>query len=185
MSGQAAVTYDTVLRFWFEELSPQDRWRKDAAIDQAITSRFGKTLEAAARGELEGWRAEPAGRLAEVMVLDQFSRHIFRDQPASFAQDPQALCLAQHALALGQAQRLPEDRRAFLYMPFMHSESRLIQRRSVQLFAEPGLEESYSFAVRHRDIIERFGRFPHRNAILGRQSTAEEQEFLAQPGSSF
>jgi uncharacterized protein (DUF924 family) len=175
----------TVLRFWFEELTPQDWWRKDAALDARIRELFGTTLVAAARCELFRWRASAGGRLAEVMVLDQFSRNIHRDTAAAFANDALALALAQEAVARGCDQELAVPRRAFLYLPYMHSESALIHDEAMRLFAAPGLEHNLDFERRHKAIIDRFGRYPHRNAVLGRESTAEELDFLRQPGSSF
>lgn len=174
-----------LLHFWFDELDNPRRFAKDAALDALMRERFGSTLQAAMRGELAHWRATPQGRLAEIIVLDQFSRNIFRDQPASFAQDPQALTLAQALVASGQAITLVPEQRAFGYMPFMHSESALIHAQAVLLFSEPGLEGNLNYERKHQSIIERFGRFPHRNAILGRVSTPEEVAFLQQPGSSF
>ena len=174
-----------LLHFWFDELDNPRRFAKDAALDALMRERFGSTLQAAMRGELAHWRATPQGRLAEIIVLDQFSRNIFRDQPASFAQDPQALTLAQALVASGQAITLVPEQRAFGYMPFMHSESALIHAQAVLLFSEPGLEGNLNYERKHQAIIERFGRFPHRNAILGRVSTPEEVAFLQQPGSSF
>ncbi|MDE2416135.1 MAG: DUF924 domain-containing protein [Comamonadaceae bacterium] len=179
------MTPESILRFWFEDLTPQQHFAKDAGLDAAIAQRFGATLEAAARGELFAWRAGAQGRLAEIVVLDQFSRNIHRDTPQAFAQDGMALVLAQELVASGQALALPPGRRAFAYMPYMHSESRLVQAEAVRLFAEPGLEGNLPFAQQHRAIIERFGRYPHRNAILGRQSSDEELAFLREPGSSF
>ena len=174
-----------LLHFWFDELDNPRRFAKDAALDALMRERFGSTLQAAMRGELAHWRATPQGRLAEIIVLDQFSRNIFRDQPASFAQDPQALTLAQALVASGQAITLVPEQRAFGYMPFMHSESALIHAQAVLLFSEPGLEGNLNYERKHQSIIERFGRFPHRNAILGRVSTPEEVAFLQQPDSSF
>ncbi|WP_367065562.1 DUF924 family protein [Oryzisolibacter sp. LB2S] len=179
------MTADTVLQFWFDELTPAQHFAKDARLDAAIAERFGATLEAAARGELWGWRTNALGRLAEILVLDQFSRNVFRDTPRAFAQDGMALLLAQELVASGQARTLPATQRAFAYMPYMHSESPLVQAEALRLFAEPGLEANLPFAQRHQAIIERFGRYPHRNAILGRQSSDEELAFLQQPGSSF
>ncbi len=175
----------TVLDFWFAELQPRQRFMKDAALDAQIGRRFGATLHAAIAGELADWRGTPEGRLAEIIVLDQFSRNIWRDSPRAFAQDPQALTLAQELAASGQAAQLPADRRAFAWMPFMHSESLQVHRQALPLFQQPGLEDTLAFEIRHRAILERFGRYPHRNAILGRESTAEENGFLAEPGSSF
>lgn len=176
---------DHILHYWFDELQPRDWWRKDAELDRAIARRFGDTHQAAARGELFAWRDHPRGRLAEIIVLDQFSRQIHRDTPDAYACDGMALVLAQEALRAGADQALQGAERAFLYMPFMHAESLAMQDISVRLFDQPGLEGNLRFALAHRDIIVRFGRYPHRNAVLGRASTAEELDFLQQPGSSF
>ncbi|MBA4256082.1 MAG: DUF924 domain-containing protein [Polaromonas sp.] len=174
-----------ILHFWFEELTPAQQFAKDAALDDLIRSRFGHTLVAAARCELWAWRTTPTGRLAEIVVLDQFSRNVYRDTPAAFAQDPLALALAQELVASGHAQALPPTQRAFAYMPYMHSESLAIHDQALALFGEPGLESNLGFEQRHRAIIERFGRYPHRNAVLGRTSTPAELAFLQEPGSSF
>lgn len=177
--------HERILHFWFEELTPKDWWAKDPKLDALIAQRFGGLLARAAKCELFAWRASPRGRLAEVIVLDQFSRNIHRDTPAAFACDPLALALAQEAVARGDDQALPPVQRAFLYLPFMHSESPEIQRISVALYEQNGLEDNLDFARRHQAIIERFGRYPHRNEILGRASTAEEIAFLKEPGSRF
>ena len=174
-----------VLHFWFEELTDKQHFFKDAALDETIRTRFGAVLEAAARCELFAWRATPADRLAEIIVLDQFSRNIYRGTPPAFAQDALALAMAQELVASGQDQLLSTAQRRFAYMPYMHSESALIHAQAVQLFAQPGLENGLDFELRHQLIIDRFGRFPHRNALLGRTSTAEEMAFLDEPGSSF
>ena len=174
-----------ILHFWFNELTHKQHFAKDAALDEMIRTRFGDTLEAAARCELYAWRATPEGALAEIIVLDQFSRNIYRGSPHSFAQDSMALALAQVLVASGQDQQLSAPQRRFAYMPYMHSESALIHAQAVQLFALPGLEEAMDFELRHQSIIARFGRYPHRNAVLGRASTAEEIAFLNEPGSSF
>lgn len=179
------MTPESILHFWFEELAPAQQFAKDAALDAAIAQRFGATLQAAAGGELSGWRQSARGRLAEIVVLDQFSRNVYRDTPRAFAQDGMALVLAQEALAQGLDARLEPAQRAFLYMPYMHSESPRVQEESVRLFTALGNLGSLHFAHAHRDIIARFGRYPHRNAALGRASTAEELAFLQQPGSSF
>jgi len=176
---------EDVLRFWFDELTPQQHFKQDGAIDHTITQRFGPTLDAARQCELSGWRATPDGRLAEIIVLDQFPRNIHRDQAGAFAHDAQALTLAQELVASGQHKALPVARRAFAYMPYMHSESLAIHDQAMELFDQPGLENNLAFEIKHRDIIVRFGRYPHRNALLGRASTPEEIAFLAQPGSSF
>lgn len=178
-------TSEDVIHFWFHDLNDKQRFAKDHALDATLLDRFGATLHAAARGELFGWRATPVGRLAEIVVLDQFSRNIYRGTPGAFAQDPQALTLAQELVASGLDQRLALAQRIFAYMPYMHSESPLIHEQAMRLFAQPGMADSLAFERRHQAIIARFGRYPHRNAILGRLSTSEELAFLALPGSSF
>ena len=175
----------SILHFWFTELTPKHHFTKDAALDAAVRTRFGATLEAAARCELFAWRGTPEGRLAEVLVLDQFSRNVYRDTPQAFAQDALALALAQELVASGQDRSLPLAQRSFAYMPYMHSESALVHTQAALLFAQPGLEDTLRFEQRHQAIIERFGRYPHRNAILGRESTPEELVFLKEPGSGF
>jgi uncharacterized protein (DUF924 family) len=179
------MTTQDILDFWFEELTDRQHFVKDPALDAFIRTRFGPTLEAAARCELWAWRTTPQGRLAEILVLDQFSRNIFRDTPRAFAHDALALVLAQELVACRQDRSLPTEQRAFAYMPYMHSESALVHRQAVALFTQPGLEDNLSVELRHQAIIERFGRYPHRNAILGRTSSAEELAFLSEPGSSF
>ena len=179
------MQHQPILHFWFTELTPAQHFAKDAALDEAIRTRFGATLEAAARCELFGWRTTPEGQLAEVLVLDQFSRNVWRDTPRAFAQDALALALAQELVASGQDRSLPLAQRRFAYMPYMHSESALIHDQAVALFSQPGLEDNLRFEHAHKAIIDRFGRYPHRNAILGRSSTAEELAFLSGPGSSF
>lgn len=181
----ALQTPEAVLAFWFDEATPQQWFARSDDFDRLIARRFGAVHAAAARCELYGWRATAGGRLAEVIVLDQFSRNIHRDDPRAFACDSLALALAQTAVAAGADGELDAARRAFLYMPYMHSESPLIHRLAVALFSQPGLEGNLAFELRHRDIIARFGRYPHRNAVLGRPSTAEELAFLQTPGSSF
>lgn len=174
-----------ILTFWFTELTPQQHFAKDAALDDRIRQRFAATLEAAVRCELFAWRATPEGRLAEILVLDQFSRNIYRDTPQAFAQDPLALALAQELVANGLDASLAPTQRTFAYMPYMHSESRAIHAQSIALFTQLGIERQLDFALRHQAIVERFGRYPHRNAVLGRSSSADEVAFLGQPGSSF
>ena len=174
-----------ILHFWFEELVEKQHFAKDAALDELIRTRFGNTLEAAARCELFAWRASLDGRLAEIIVLDQFSRNVYRDTPRAFAQDALALSLAQELVASGQDRALSTAQRRFAYMPYMHSESALIHVQAVRLFSQPGLENNLNYELRHQAIIERFCRYPHRNAVLGRASTAEEIAFLNEPGSSF
>ncbi|MFK4752730.1 DUF924 family protein [Oceanobacter antarcticus] len=174
-----------VIDFWFENSEPRQWFAKDAAFDEQIRQQFGDLHRRACAGELWQWRNEPHGCLAEVIVLDQFSRNLFRDHPRAFAQDGMALVLAQEAVRQHADQELNSMQRNFLYMPFMHSESRLVHTEAVRLFEQNGIENTLTFEHRHRDIIEQFGRYPHRNAILGRESTAAELAFLQQPGSSF
>ncbi len=174
-----------ILHFWFDELSEKQHFAKDANLDAAIRARFGATLEAAARCELFGWRTTAQGRLAEILVLDQFSRNIYRDTARAFAQDALALLLAQELVASGQDQGLTPPQRAFAYMPYMHSESLPIHAQAVALFSQPGMDNNLNFELRHQAILMRFGRYPHRNAILARSSTAQELDFLNEPGSSF
>ncbi|WP_053842846.1 DUF924 family protein [Paracidovorax avenae] len=179
------MTAHDVLHFWFDETTPEQWFRKDDAFDEAIRARFATLHRRASLAELWEWRTDAAGRLAEVIVLDQFSRNLLRGQAASFAQDGMALALAQEAIAQGLDTALPPPRRAFLYMPFMHSESTRIQAESVRLFTALGQANNLDFALQHQAIVARFGRFPHRNAVLGRDTTADEALFLQQPGSSF
>ncbi len=185
-----------VLAFWFGgEGEPgygefRDQWfRKDDAFDREVTDRFGDLYRRAAAGELDAWREEAEGCLALVIVLDQFPRNMFRGDARTHATDEQALEAAKYAIERALDRELPAFQRMFLYMPFMHAENVEDQRRSVELFeglaAEPGGPDVVEYAVGHREIVERFGRFPHRNAILGRGTTPEEAEFLTQPGSSF
>lgn len=177
--------YKEVIRFWFSEIDPKQWWQKDKAFDAAIRHRFGSLHKQATVGELADWRETASGSLAEVIILDQFSRNIYRDRPEVFASDPQALTLAQFAIAKGWDAELSSDQRAFLYMPFMHSESALIHQQAVRLFESLEDTTYLNFELKHKAIIDRFGRYPHRNKILGRESSTEEAEFLTQPGSGF
>jgi uncharacterized protein (DUF924 family) len=177
--------YKDVLNFWFNELTPDQWWAKDEQLDGVIKERFSDFHAQAARCELVDWRMAAKGRLAEIIILDQFSRNIFRDAPQAFANDPLALALAQEALAVGADKALSPVERSFLYLPFMHSESAKIHQVAVVLYRELGISGNLDFEIQHQNIIERFGRYPHRNKILGRESTPEEIEFLQQPGSSF
>jgi uncharacterized protein (DUF924 family) len=174
-----------IIEFWFDEIEPAMWWKKDAAFDALLVERFGGVHAQAASCELYAWREQPLGRLAEVIVLDQFSRNMFRDSPRAFASDALSLALSQEAIARGDDQALTAVQRGFLYMPFMHSESLEIHEVAVELFRKNGNQANLDFEFKHKRIIERFGRYPHRNKILGRQSTPEEIEFLAGPGSSF
>lgn len=177
--------YEDVLSFWFTEISPAQWWSAKPEFDQEIARRYGELHLSASRAELYAWRSEPRGRLAEVIVLDQFSRNIHRNTPHAFASDPLGLGLAQEAVAAGADKALSQIERNFLYMPYMHSESRAIHVEAERLFSANGLKDNHDFELRHKAIIDRFGRYPHRNAVLGRESTAEELAFLQEPGSSF
>lgn len=174
-----------VIRFWFEEIEPKQRFVKDPKFDELLRSKFGDTHRLAAQGLLYSWRDHPLDALAEIIVLDQFSRNMFRDTPAAFATDTMALVLAQEAIRKKFDKELDNSKRSFLYMPFMHSESKEIHDVAMFLFDQAGLEDNFNFEIKHKAIIDRFGRYPHRNEILGRESTEEELEFLSQPGSSF
>lgn len=177
--------HEDILSFWFHEIEPKRWWSADASFDELIRSRFLGVLQQAAAGELYLWRTTPRGRLAEIIVLDQFSRNVYRDTPQAFAQDPMALALAQEAVAAGALQLLGATERSFLLLPCMHSESRQIHGVAEALYREFAPADTYDFELRHKAIIDRFGRYPHRNEILGRSSTPEEIEFLRQPGSRF
>lgn len=179
------MNHENILEFWFTETKPAQWWASDPAFDQLIAARFGAIHRSAAACELYSWRITAKGRLAEIIVLDQFSRNIHRNTPGAFASDAMALALAQEAVAAGADTNLSPVERSFLYMPYMHSESLLIHDIAVELFRVNGIQNNLDFEIRHRDIIARFGRYPHRNGILGRISTEEEIEFLKQPGSSF
>lgn len=179
------VGYQDILKFWFEEITPKQWWTKDEDFDAMIRQRFTETHSKAVQCEWFTWRETSQGRLAEIIVLDQFSRNMFRDKAESFAYDHLALSLAQEAIAGGFDKSLSVQERSFLYMPFMHSESLLIHEEAVKLFTDLGVESTLEFEYKHKAIIDKFGRYPHRNAILVRESTAEEVEFLSQPNSSF
>ena len=174
-----------VIQFWFEEIEPALRFKKDLEFDSLIRSRFLDLHTRASKGLLYAWRDTPLDALAEIIILDQFSRNLFRDSAEAFAYDTLALVLAQEAIRQKFDEALEDSKRGFLYMPFMHSESAEIHEIALYLFDRPGLEGNYNFELRHKEIIDRFGHYPHRNALLGRESTAEEIEFLQQPGSSF
>jgi uncharacterized protein (DUF924 family) len=183
---------ETILAFWFGPDPGVERaewFRKDDAFDATVRERFGATIEAALAGGYREWTATPRGSLARVLVLDQLTRNAFRDTPRAFAGDPQAFADAQAAVAAGFDRALLPTERWFLYMPYEHAEDRAAQARSLELFgrlaAETGLAGPLDWARKHAAVIERFGRYPHRNAILGRASTPEEVAFLAQPGSRF
>lgn len=176
---------ESVLHFWFEEVEASSRFIVDFELDAEIRQRFGALHRAVAAGECYAWRRSPRGRLAEIIVLDQFSRNLYRDAPQAFACDGMALVLAQEAVAAGADQELAQIERNFLYMPYMHSESVAIHREAERLFRANGDPVSLDFEIKHQELIERFGRYPHRNAALGRTSSAEELAFLAEQGRGF
>jgi uncharacterized protein (DUF924 family) len=186
-----------VLDFWFGppdamgRLATREAWfRKDPAFDATIRDRFGDLIDAALRGELDTWEADPRSALALLIVLDQFTRNTRRDRAGAFAGDAQALGIARRMVAAGQDRPLPGVMRQFLYLPYEHSESLADQDEALRLFAQlgrdhPELAGLLQWAQKHQVIVARFGRFPHRNAVLGRASTDAELEFLKQPGSGF
>ncbi len=193
------VSIDQVLEFWFGEFDAggqvsdetKQRWfKKSEAFDAKIRDIFEATCEQASRGELNDWASRARGRLALIIVLDQFPRNIYRDSPQAFASDPQAVELALDGIACGHDLTLPPSMRIFLYMPLMHAEDLALQNRGVEVFEGlanefPPAATNAEYARRHRDVIADWGRFPHRNHILGRETTAEEAAFLKTPGSSF
>lgn len=179
------MNYDNILQFWYDAKTQPFWFSKSDGFDQTLSSKFGDTLKKAAQAELWSWRKTAEGRLAEIIVLDQFSRNIYRDTPQAFAQDSLALALAQETISLDLDKQLSPEQRSFLYMPFMHSESQLMHEFALKLFQRLGNPTNLEFEKKHKIIIDRFGRYPHRNQILGRESTAEEIQFLTQPNSSF
>ena len=184
-----------VLDFWFGAPSDPDYGKtrplwftKSDATDELVRHRFGSTVEAALSSGIDDWAATPRGTLASILLLDQFTRNIYRNTPRSFDGDGQALRLASRLVDRNDDRLLAPVERWFAYMPFQHSEFLNDQLESVRLFeqlAQDGLQEPLSWAIKHFDVIKRFGRFPHRNAILGRESTADEIKFLKEPGSRF
>jgi uncharacterized protein (DUF924 family) len=197
VSASEALSPDDVLSFWMGDgCTPREEWfQKSDALDEAIRCRFGPAIARAASGDLDAWRASPRGRLALVILLDQFSRNAMRNTPRAFAQDDRALGLALEALDAGEDAALLPLERVFLCMPLVHAEDRAAQARAVGFFeklsadAPPSLagymRSSLGYARAHCAIVDRFGRFPHRNAVLGRATTPEEAEFLRQEGSTF
>lgn len=180
-----AAIIDEILGFWFGELGHQDWFRRDEAIDATIAARFGGVYQELRDGVPEMWLATPEGVLTAILVLDQFPRNMFRDDTRAFATDDMALALAKQAIADGMEKTLTPDQRAFIYMPLQHSEDAADQAQSVGLYAILGIPLNLDFALRHKAVIDRFGRFLHRNAVLGRQSTADEAAFLAEPRPPF
>jgi uncharacterized protein (DUF924 family) len=186
-------TADDVIDFWFgdgSQAAMQKWFTKDPAFDAEVRDRFGALQEQAARGELDRWRDTSRGSLALIVLLDQLARNLFRDDARAFATDAAALEVTQALLASGNLSELPLLQRSIALMPLMHAEDRSVQQQSLSEFGKLAAEDatyeySLKYARMHADIVERFGRYPHRNAILGRDSTPEEVEFLKQPNSSF
>jgi len=178
-------TSQSVIDFWFKEIEPKFWFKKDESFDETIRSRFLQTYYAATREELISWRDSPEGCLAEIILLDQFSRNMFRESAKAFEFDELAVNLTKSAIESGNDMKLSVQKRKFIYMPLMHSESLEVHDLALTVFSQQGLEDNYEFEVKHKVIIEQFGRYPHRNKVLGRKSTKTELEFLQQPGSSF
>lgn len=179
------MQYEEVLQFWFEEIKPRSWWNASARLDALIRKRFQALHRQTVQTGLPTWRSSARGRLAEIIVLDQFSRNMYRGTPQAFAHDPMALRLAQEAVSEAAHKILSKPECSFLLMPYMHSECQTIHAQATTLFREFATAGSYRAELKHKNIIARFGRYPHRNKILDRASTADELEFLKQPGSSF
>lgn len=177
--------YLNVLKFWFEEAGPSKWFIKDDEFDQSIRDRFSDIHSRAVGCELFEWRTSPKGRLAEIIVLDQFSRNMFRGSPLAFANDQMALTLAQEAVSLEVDKQLEPAESGFIYLPFMHSESKYIHEIAEKIYRQQENQSGLEWELKHKAIIDKFGRYPHRNEILGRESTPEELEFLKQPNSRF
>lgn len=171
------MDWKKIIEFWFTTTTPKQWYTKDPAFDDLVRTQFLEIYRRVVRGETTEWRTHPEGRLAEIIVLDQFARNMFRDTPQAFAHDHLALALAEEAVRVGDDQKLPSTYRAFVYMPYMHSEDRQVHEKAIRLF-EPLGGDSAAYERAHKEIIDRFGRYPHRNSILGRVSTPEEREFL-------
>ncbi|MCM8730124.1 DUF924 family protein [Hephaestia sp. GCM10023244] len=176
---------EAVLAFWFDEVPAAKRFAKDAALDATIKARFAGLLETLVRTDASGWRGDPRSLLAAVIVLDQFSRNIHRGQAQAFAADPLALSLTRHAIAQGWDTGMTATERQFLYLPMMHAEDAATQQESLAFFATLNDDHIFGFAKDHAEVIDRFGRFPARNAALGRVSTPGEEDYLSQPGAGW
>ncbi|OTG84563.1 hypothetical protein B9T33_01920 [Acinetobacter sp. ANC 5054] len=179
------MNYQDILDFWFNPEQQPNWFAKSNNFDVLIEKKFKELHQQACQSELWTWRSSAERRLAEIIVLDQFSRNLYRDSPHAFAQDAMALALAQETVAQGLDRNLAPVQRSFLYMPYMHSESAKIHQIGLELFEQLGNPINLEFEKKHKVIIDRFGRYPHRNKVLGRTSTTEELEFLTQPNSSF
>lgn len=174
------MNYTDIIDFWFTELQPTQWFRRDAELDRRITERFADVHAAAASGETASWRSAPLGRLAEIIVLDQFSRNMYRDDARAYACDAHAERLAYEAIREGADMEVPPEQRLFFYMPLMHSESKVTHRLALKKFSELGNAEALKYERSHKRIIDRFGRYPHRNEALDRRNTAAEDVFLGE-----
>ena len=185
MHRKLILTKEDIITFWFEEISPEQWFKKDKEFDAMLLERAGTTVIKALNGQLDRWSKTSTGSVSLVILLDQFTRNIFRDTPKAFSGDEMALVLSQKSINSKWFSELSMMYKQFLLMPMMHSEDISIQEKSLPLFKKHANNRTYEFAVKHRDIIAKFGRFPHRNLILSRPSTEEELMFLNEPGSSF
>lgn len=176
---------EDVIRFWFVDHGSDDWFSSSEAFDAELAAAFADTHAAVAQGEAWSWREAPEGRLAEILVLDQFSRQLFRGSARAFASDSMALALAQEAVAGGHDKALDPQKRMFLYMPYMHSESLVVHEEALRLFTDLDNENILKFEIAHADCLRRFGRYPRRNAALGRESTAEEKAYIADGDGMF
>ncbi len=185
MHNGLILTKEDIINFWFEEISPEQWFKEDKKFDAMLLERAGATVRKALNGQLDKWSKSSTGSVSLVILLDQFTRNIFRNTPKAFSGDEMALVLSQKSINSEWFAKLSIAYKQFLLMPMMHSEDISIQEKSLPLFKQHTNKRTYEFAVKHRDIIAKFGRFPHRNLILSRPSTEEELIFLNQPGSSF
>ena len=181
---------ESIIKFWFEEITPKEQFKKDKDLDKKIKSRFRELLRKAKAGELDSWKNNPESVLALIILLDQFSRNIYRDDKKTFDGDELALNIAKEGIQEGFDKQINPKRRMFFYMPFMHSENIEDQEKCIKLLEELAKENkkakrNLKYSIMHKNIIEKFNRFPHRNKILNRESTREEIEFLKTKGSSF
>lgn len=176
-----------IIKFWFEDTKPQQWFQVSEEFDALIKENFEESYENATAGILDDWRSDSDGALALCILLDQMPRNMFRGTPKAFATDKNALVIAKYAISKGLDQVLSPTKRRFIYLPFEHSENLGDQKRSVELFEKIKNDDplGYEYAVKHLDVVEKYGRFPHRNKILGRENTPEEEEYLAQPGAGF
>lgn len=177
-------TAQAVISFWFEEISPKQQFIKDEELDVEIKRRFGP-LHASLKEDASSFTKTPQGALAAILVFDQFSRNMFRGSGQAFETDPLALSIAKELVAAGADKDMPDNHRTFVYMPFMHAETLEDQEQSVALFTELGATSNINYAIKHLEVVEEYGRFPHRNKALKRVSTAQERAFINTPGTAF